>query len=64
MADPQHLTISLTPLESPSMQQAHAMAYDQHRKVVIMYGNVALPSQGDNRLYETWEYDGVTWIQK
>ena len=52
------------PQRSPSVRVWHAMAYDSHRKVVVLYGGSDYTDDNFPNLYETWEYDGVTWTQK
>lgn len=49
------------PPNEPPQRIDHVMAFDDNRKVSIIFGGLA--SDG-NLLSDTWEYDGVTWIQK
>ena len=42
-----------TPKTSPPSLYAHAMAYDSHRKVTVLFGNA--------RDTGTWEWDGTDW---
>ncbi len=46
-----------TPATSPTPRSGTAMAYDQARGRVVMFG-------GLGPLSETWEWDGVTWLQR
>lgn len=52
----------VTSAGSPGPRYAHAMAYDSHRGVTVLFGGALIPLFGgvptDN---ETWEYDGVAW---
>jgi len=49
------------PTNSPSPRSGHAMAYDEVRKVTVLFGGI---DADGNRLNDTWEYDGTTWIQR
>lgn len=51
----------VSPLQVPPARYGHAMAYDEDRSVVVIFGGI--DSDG-NYLNDTWEYDGVTWAQK
>jgi len=44
------------PAAAPTARFGPAMAYDQGRGVMVLFG-------GSNGSTETWEYDGVTWTQ-
>jgi hypothetical protein len=47
---------------APSPRLAHSMAYDLGRSRVVLFGGAVGSSSGtDND--ETWEWDGVTWMQ-
>ena len=46
---------------SPSPRDGHAMAYDPVRQRVVLFGGQA---DGPTWLADTWEWDGVTWIQR
>jgi hypothetical protein len=47
---------------APSPRAVHAMAYDTARGRVVLFGGAAGSGSGtDND--ETWEWDGVTWMQ-
>lgn len=54
----------MNPLESPSVRVAHAMAYDQARSVVVLFGGYNPNDDDLTNFYETWEYDGITWGQR
>ncbi len=44
----------------PSARLDHAMAYDENRNVVVLFGGL-----GQNgRLSDTWEWDGNSWMEK
>jgi N-acetyl-anhydromuramyl-L-alanine amidase AmpD len=47
---------------SPPNTYYHAMAYDAARQQVVMFGGVE-PGFGVRR-FDTWVWDGTTWIQK
>lgn len=52
--------VGLTP--NPGRKYSHAMAYDEWRKQVVLFGE----QQGDNlpaHIAETWLYDGTQWRQ-
>lgn len=44
----------------PSARYGHVMAYDSVRQKVVLFGGA---SPTDNRLGDTWEWDGTTWSQ-
>ena len=43
----------------PLARAGHRMAYDAHRRCVVMFGGYG----GGENLSDTWEYDGVVWQQ-
>jgi hypothetical protein len=43
----------------PSARSSHAMAYDEARGVTVLYGG----ERGSSVLADTWEWDGLSWIQ-
>jgi hypothetical protein len=43
----------------PSPRAASALAYDQGKKHVLLYGG----SVGTGELHDTWRWDGSTWMQ-
>ena len=45
---------------SPPPRQAHAMAYDSARGVVVLFGGL----DGAEVKGDTWEWDGFHWTQK
>lgn len=45
-------------LISPSPRSGHAMAYDEKRGLVVLFGGSL---EGSSSLNDTWEYDGVSW---
>lgn len=45
----------------PGKRYFHAMAYDEDRKVTVLFGG-AYPDAG-SPLNDTWEYDGLDWIE-
>lgn len=51
----------VSPIQEPPARYAHAMAYDEMRDVVVLFGGIGIYGQ---MLNDTWEYDGVTWTQK
>ena len=54
----------MLPLESPSVRYGHAMVYDQARDVVLLFGGSSVDNDNPTTFYETWEYDGITWVQR
>lgn len=44
----------------PGIRAAHAMAYDEARGVVVMYGGTSAVG-ASNQYNDTWEWNGVTW---
>jgi hypothetical protein len=47
------------PVHAPSPRMLHAMAYDEARQRVVLFGGIANSTELD----ETWEWDGVDWTQ-
>ncbi len=45
-------------VHAPSPRRSHAMAFDERRNVVVLFGGWD-PNVG--RSNETWEYDGIDW---
>ncbi|MBN2246562.1 MAG: hypothetical protein JW755_12030 [Candidatus Aminicenantes bacterium] len=43
----------------PSGRSKHAMAYDEKRKVVVLYGGY----DGNDRLNDTWTFNGTKWTK-
>jgi hypothetical protein len=54
------------PNNSPPTRTNYAIAFDEDRGVTILFGGQLLQSNENVGviLNDTWEYDGVTWIQK
>jgi cysteine-rich repeat protein len=46
-------------LQAPGGRAGTAMAYDVHRQVVVLYGGDA-----NQRLSDTWEWDGRAWLRR
>jgi hypothetical protein len=44
----------------PSPRFSYAIAYDEHRKVVVLHGGL---DSGFHLLGDTWEWNGATWEQ-
>ncbi|MBE2197368.1 MAG: hypothetical protein IAE79_02080 [Anaerolinea sp.] len=47
--------------QSPLPRYLHAMAYDEARGVIVLFGGA---DADNNALNDTWEYDGITWVQR
>ncbi|KAA3659636.1 MAG: hypothetical protein DWQ04_21720 [Chloroflexi bacterium] len=53
--------MSSIPFEHPSARTGSRMIYDSKREVVVLFGG----NEFDGKYFDdTWEYDGVIWIQK
>ena len=52
--------IDRSPLNGPPPRYNHAMAYDENRGVVVLFGGRAQTGI----LSDTWEWDGFLWTQK
>jgi hypothetical protein len=55
-----------TPEESPNARSGHAMAYDSLRGRLVLFGgfeDTGWPEYEQNRLADTWEYDGTGWSE-
>jgi hypothetical protein len=50
------------PVTSPPARIGHAMAYDLAGGRVVMFGGITSP--GMTTLADTWEWDGVNWLQR
>jgi hypothetical protein len=56
--------ISLIPANSPPGRMKAYMAFDSHRKVVVMFGGLIYVSPSMSVFKnDTWEFDGSTWTQ-
>jgi cysteine-rich repeat protein len=53
---------AIAPAQKPSGRRHPALAYDEDRHVVVMFGGQQ-PLQQTGLLGDTWEYDGTTWVQ-
>ncbi len=51
----------VSPRQVPPARYGHAMAYDEARGVVVLFGGIAADG---TYLNDTWEYNGLTWTQK
>ncbi len=51
----------IRPSQSPPPRYLHAMAYDEARGVIVLFGGA---DADNNALNDTWEYDGITWVQR
>jgi hypothetical protein len=49
----------ITGAVEPSPRNAHALAYDEAREVVVLVGGIAEP--GGSQVLDVWEFDGATW---
>jgi hypothetical protein len=50
-----------TPPTAPSPRYGHAMAYDEARGRIVLYGGASSDTKRDA---ETWEWDGDTWSRR
>jgi hypothetical protein len=49
----------------PPPRYDHAMVYDSHRGVTVMFGGVEVPEyQKFESLGDLWEWDGARWLQR
>ncbi|MDP6928990.1 MAG: kelch repeat-containing protein [Planctomycetota bacterium] len=46
----------------PTARAFHCLAYDAHRKVVVLYGGAT--ANGRPQHMDTWEWDGKAWTKK
>lgn len=54
----------LSPAQSPSPRDHHAMAYDAARGEILLFGGVLNNSAtATQHLGDTWSWDGTTWVQ-
>jgi hypothetical protein len=51
-----------TPPEGPPPRALHAMAYDEERRVVVLFGGKA--NTDPAYLDDTWEWDGIAWERR
>jgi hypothetical protein len=51
----------LFPANNPPPRAVHAMAYDRHRDVIVLFGGDDLKGVF---FYDTWEWDGRDWTQR
>lgn len=47
----------------PAARAEAAAAYDRDRKRIVLFGGYRRTAEGTVRLGDTWEWDGVRWIQ-
>jgi len=52
-----------SPAASPPPRHSHAMAYDQARHRVVLFGGFGNPA-GCASYGDTWEWDGTTWTER
>ncbi len=53
------------PTNSPAPRSTHAMVYDEARGRVVLYGGYHDPwTANSSPLPETWEWDGIDWVQR
>jgi len=52
------------PTDSPHIRYMHDMVYDSSRGVIVLFGGTWYDGQQGHYLGDTWEYDGVNWVQK
>jgi hypothetical protein len=50
-------------VSGPGPRAEAAVAYDQHRARVVLFGGYYRGPSGTVRLGDTWEWDGTRWIQ-
>ncbi|MCK6456017.1 MAG: chitobiase/beta-hexosaminidase C-terminal domain-containing protein [Phycisphaerae bacterium] len=55
--------IQRAPLSSPLSRWLHAMAFDSGRQVTVLFGGFN-SDPVDDRLNDTWEWNGTTWVQR
>jgi hypothetical protein len=48
----------------PPARGGHAMTFDTKRKRVVLFGGTVTPPGGaEHRFGDTWEWDGIRWVQ-
>jgi hypothetical protein len=61
---PSAVWMLLSPTVSPPARESHAMAYDQARQRVVVFGGFDGPANGEDwERADTWEFDGSTWTE-
>ncbi|MEM7199454.1 MAG: kelch repeat-containing protein [Planctomycetota bacterium] len=53
----------ITPMNSPVARAGHALAYDARRRRVVLFGGDTVPLGLGGVLSDTWEWDGVDWVE-
>ncbi len=48
-----------SPAASPPARKLHAMAFDENRHRIVLFGGY----DGSNKLDDTWEFDGFNWTE-
>lgn len=51
--------VERTPSNAPSARNQHAMAYDEARRVIVLFGGA---DAQNNYLGDTWEWSGGNWV--
>jgi hypothetical protein len=54
----------LTTTPAPKVTEGVAMAYDAERQRTVLHGRRGDPDSPGHVLYETWEWDGTTWVDR
>jgi len=49
---------------SPPVRSYHAMTFDSLRNVMVVFGGRNKADGGGSSIYDTWEYDGVEWVER
>lgn len=49
--------------ETPSARSEPAVAYDSHRRRIVLFGGYRGSGESRVRLGDTWEWDGRTWMR-
>ena len=52
------------PSPNPGVRYSPGLAYDQHRRRMVLYGGVSVRDNSDPRyVFDTWEWDGRQWTE-
>jgi len=50
-------------VQGPSARWRHSLAYDERRRVTVLFGGAEGPDYNSLPLNDTWQWDGIEWTQ-